>query len=173
MKFCNKFTWPLTSVSAVTPSHWISTSPSALWAAHSAPRRTCSQKSKPMALGTTASWTGAFSPWPPPPPWLPPPPPDSRTCAPQAATKATEAARNTARTCLLLINSSSSLYRRCMQRPYLLRCGGESSAAVLVPEDREPDHDADNHLLVEGVYVKKDRPVTDQGYEEGPDQGSH
>ena len=41
---------------------------SALWAAHWAPRRTCSQKSKPMALGTTASRTGAFSPCPPPPP---------------------------------------------------------------------------------------------------------
>src|SRR5829696_8235994 len=54
-----------------------------------------------------------------------------------------------------------------------LRCGGEPAAAVLVPEDREPDHDANNDLLVEGVHVQKDRPVADQGYEEGSDQGAH
>src|SRR5829696_3076398 len=122
-----------------------------------------------MALGTTASWTGAFSPLPPPPPWLSPPPPDSLTCAPQAATRVMEAARSTARTCLLRIRSSFSfLYRRCMQRLY-----HSEAAAVLVPEDREPDHDANNDLLVEGVHVQKDRPVADQGYEEGPDQGAH
>src|SRR5688500_196855 len=60
-----------------------------------------------------------------------------------------------------------------MRRFCLLRCGGEPAAAVLVPEDREPDHHADNHLLVEGVYVEEDGSVTDQGYEEGPDQGSN
>src|SRR5215207_4522809 len=174
MKFCNRFTCPLTSVSVVTPSHWMSAWPDVFWAAHSAPRRTCSQKSKPMALGTTASWTGAFSPLPPPPPWLSPPPPDSLTCAPQAATRVTEAARSTARTCLLRICSSFCFPVQTLHATSVsLRCGGEPAAAVLIPEDREPDHDADNDLLVEGVDVQKDRAVADQGYEEGPDQGAH
>src|SRR5215207_8180936 len=156
MKFCNMFTWPLTSASEVVPSHCMLTSPGAFLVAHWAPRRTCSQKEKPMALGTTASRTGAFSPLPSPPPW-PPPPPDSRTCAPQAAIRATEAASSsTARTCLLLILSSFFPLRRCTQRLHpcnvslhktslSLRCGGEPAAAVLVPEDREPDHHADDH----------------------------
>jgi hypothetical protein len=36
---------------------------------------------------------------------------------------------------------------------------------VLIPDDRQPDHDADNHLLLEGVYVQEDRAVADQGYD--------
>src|SRR5918998_3107138 len=167
MKFCSRFTWPLTSVSAVTPSHWTSTSPSAFWAAHWAPRRTCSQKSNPIAFGTTASWTGAFAPFPSPPPW-PPPPPDSRTCAPQAtaATRAREAARSTAKICLRIDSSFTFL-------AFLLRRRGGPAARVLIPDHRQPDDDADDHLLVEGVYVEQDGAVADQGNEEGPDQGAH
>src|ERR687886_309185 len=158
-------TWPLTSASEVVPSHCMLTSPGALLVAHWAPRRTCSQKEKPMALGTTASRTGAFAPLPSPPPW-PPPPPDSLTCAPQAtaAIKARAAARSTAMICLRIKSSFTNV-------ALLLRRGGEPAAPVLIPEDRHPDDDADDHLLVEGVYVEEDRPVADQGYEEGPDQG--
>src|SRR5215212_3756214 len=166
MKFCNMFTWPFTSASEVVPSHCMLTSPGAFLVAHSAPRRTCSQKEKPMALGTTASRTGAFAPLPPPPPWLPPPPPDSLTCAPQAAAarRARAATRSTARICLLRIRSSFFLY---VPTPTRRRAYG----AVLIPEHSQPDHDTDNHLLVEGIHVQKDRAVEDQGYEESSDQG--
>ncbi len=67
---CSRLCWPLTSLSACTPSQWIVTS----WCfepAHSAPTRTFSQKSNPIALGTTASLIG--------PPCWPPPPVCSRT----------------------------------------------------------------------------------------------
>src|SRR5918999_3859856 len=80
MKFWSRFTCPVTSVSAVTPSHCTVTS-SCLDAAHSAPVLTCSQKSKPTAFGTTASRSGPLLASPPPPP-----PPLGSLTSPQPAT---------------------------------------------------------------------------------------
>src|SRR3569833_319914 len=87
MKFCSRLTCPVTSVSAVTPSHWTWTS-LLLEAAHWAPVLPWFQKSKPTALGTTARrWAPVFF-------WAvsPPPPPLGSLTDPHPATASASAA---------------------------------------------------------------------------------
>src|SRR5215212_5551275 len=170
MKFCSRFTCPLTSVSEVTPSHWTWTS-SCFEAAHSAPILTCSQKAKPTAFGTTASRIGPFWPAPPPPPlgcrtfaWQPAVP---KSAAP--ASPVPPSFKNSLRLTLLFVTDIRSPLFFCTA---LLR-NRKPAAPVLIPEDGDPDHHPNDHLLVIDVHIQQYRPVADQGYQERSDQGPH
>src|SRR3954464_1737981 len=125
MKFCSRLTCPVTSVSAVTPSHWTLTS-FCFDAAHWAPVLTWFQKSKPTAFGTTARRRGPdfFSV----PPLPPPPPPDSWTDPQPATTTASTLARTT----MPRIRMTTS---RCRSLPG----AAQPAAPVLVEDHGQPD----------------------------------
>ena len=103
------------SVSVVTPSHEMSTCPSASSAAHWAPMRTCSPEVEADGFRDRCHSTGPCLP--PPSPWAPPPPPDSRTSAQADAASARTADRRIATICLLMSLSFTRSRRRGV-------CGG-------------------------------------------------
>src|SRR5918997_4932664 len=139
------------SVSWLTPSHWTSTS--SYWAAaHSAPRRTFSQKSKPRALGTTAISIGpCFSPA-------------------SGLTSGCRAWQAVARTSTHAAKTRANGLRVMLP---LSRGRRDAPAPELVPVHGQPDDDAYDYLLVEEVDVEEDASVADQGYQKRPDEGAH
>src|SRR5919112_6806666 len=139
------------SVSWLTPSHWTSTS-SYREAAHSAPRRTFSQKSKPRALGTTAISIGpCFSPA-------------------SGLTSGCRAWQAVAKVSVLATKIRAISLRVMLP---LSRGRSDAPATELVPVHGQPDDDAYDYLLVEEVDVEENASVADQGYQERPDEGAH